>query len=328
MQVREGGDELVDAVAHEFLELAVDAGGGGESAGEEVVLVEELVEVSTGTADGVGLDFARGKEMERCGECEVALLGGDLAVVGHLTKDLVALAEGGGFVIAGGEVVGRADDANKEGAFCDGELGGFFPKVGLSGLFDSVGSGSKVDAVEVGGDDFVFVVIGFDAEGEGGFEELAVEGEVSDLVGVARELHCDGGGALGDATILHVAEGGPQHAAKVDSAMLEKFFVLAGGEGVDEGLGDFLAGNNAATGAMDGGEFFAIAVEEEGALLHFSDLLNVVAGGGDPISDAHEKEENEANDCETQKNACHRAYPSGDLFPDFRFVFFQPSHAL
>ena len=328
LQVWEGGDEFVDAVAGELLQFAVDAGGGGESAGEEVVLVEELVEVTAGAADGVGLHLARGQEVERGGEGLVALLEGDFPLGGHLAENLVALAEGGLLIVAGGKVVGSADDADEEGALGDGELGGLFSKVGLSGLFDAVGSGAEVDAVEVGGNDLVLGIVGFDAEGEGGLEELAVEGEVANLVGIARELHRDSGGTLGDAAVFQVAEGSAEDTSEIDAAVFEKASIFSGGEGVDEVLRDFFARNDAAAGAMDGGQFLAVPVKEEGALLHSGDLFDVIAGGGDPISDAHEKEQDEANEGQAEKNPSHRAYPSGDLVPDFWFVVFLPGHAL
>ena len=327
LQAGEGGDEFVDAAAGELLQFAVDAGGGGESAGGEVVLVEEFVEVAAGAADGVGLDFAGREEMEGGGEELVALGGADFSFGGHFAQDLVALAEGSGGIVAGGEVVGGADDADEEGAFGDGELGGLFSEVGLSGLFDSVGAGAEVDAVEVGGDDVVFGIVGLDAEGEGGFEELAVEGEVANLVGIARELHGEGGGSLGDAAVFQVAEGGAHDAAKVNAVVSEEGAVLAGGEGVDEGLRDFFARDDAAAGAMDGGEFLAVAVEEEGALGHFGHFRDVIAGGGEPVGDADEDEENDGDEGEAEENARQGPYPGGDLVPDFWFVFFQPSHA-
>ena len=324
----EGGDEFVDAVAGEFLQFAVDARSGGEPTGGKIVLVEEFVEVTASTADGVGLHFARGQEVERFCERLVAFFKADFAISSHFAKDVVALAEGRFEIVAGREVVGSTDDADEEGAFGDGELGGFFPKIGLGGLLDSIGASSEVNAVEVGGDDFVFGIIGLDSEGEGCFEKFAMEGKVANLVGIARELHRDGGRSLGDAAVLEVAEGGSQHATKVDAAVFVKFFVFASGEGVDERLGNLFASNDPAAGAMDSGEFLAVAVEEEGALGHLFDFLNVKAGSGDPITDADENEKEDGDEGESEKNTREGVDPGRDLFAEFWFVFFLPSHAL
>ena len=63
-----------------------------------------------------------------------------------------------------------------QGALAVAELAGGLAEVGAGRLFDAVGAGAEVDAVEVVGEDFVLRVAGFDAQGEGDFEKLAVQG--------------------------------------------------------------------------------------------------------------------------------------------------------
>ena len=189
------------------------------------------------------------------------------------------LGAGGVEIAEGGKDVGAADDADEHRAFGFIEIGGRLAEVGAGGLLDAVAAGAEIDAVEVVGEDLVLFVAGFEAEGQGDFEQLAVDGFLADFEGVAGELHAQGGGSLGEIAVLHVADGGTGEAAEIDAAVVEEAGVLPGAEGIDEKVGDILAGDESAVVRAATAEFLAVAVEDDGPRWQVADLGEIEAAG-------------------------------------------------
>src|SRR5690606_21885096 len=103
------------------------------------------------------------------------------------------------------------------------EIAGGAAEVGAGGLLDAIRAGAEIDAVEVMAEDFVLRVAGLDAKGDGDLEELPVNGLGAHVfVGVARELHAEGGGSLGEIAVLDVSHGGAGEASDIDAVMFEK----------------------------------------------------------------------------------------------------------
>ena len=193
--------------------------------------VEELVEVAADAGAGVEgfLGGGRGRdELERLPGDGLGGLFRQPAQFDEPAENLALLLLGLVGMAVGGAGVGGADDPGEKGALGGGEVAGGAGEVGAGGGVDAVGAGAEVDAVEVGGEDFVLAEVFFEAEGEGGFEELAVEGFLPDPVGVPGELHGQGGGSLGEGAVAQVSEKGAGEAAEVDAPVVHEFRVLAG----------------------------------------------------------------------------------------------------
>ena len=135
------------------------------------------------------------------------------------------------------------------------------------------------------GEDLVLGVAGFDAQGEGDFEELAVQGFLADLEAVARELHGEGGGALGEVAVLEVSDRGAGQAADVHAVVFEEARVLAGAEGVDEEVRDVGAGDELAAAASGCGDFHPLAVVKSGAGGEFGDFVQIEAHGEQEVEE-------------------------------------------
>jgi hypothetical protein len=86
-----------------------------------------------------------------------------------------------------------------------------------------------------------FRVAGLDAQGQRDFEKLPVQRFLADFEAVARELHAQGGGALGEIPVLEVSDGGTGEPAEIHAVMLEKAGVLAGQQGFHQEVRDVLA---------------------------------------------------------------------------------------
>ena len=194
-----------------FLPCGVERGVDVEAAEAGGFVVEDAVEFAADGAQGVGgLGFALFVVHEfdgRGGEGVAARLV-DEAHGGHAVERLVALLDGGVEIAERREDVRAADDADEQGAFAVARAREVvFPKYVRGGLLDAIGAGAEVDAVEVMGEDLVFGIAGLDAQGEGDFEKLAVQGFLADVEAVAGELHGERGGALGEIAVLDVSDG-------------------------------------------------------------------------------------------------------------------------
>ncbi len=129
------------------------------------------------------------------------------------------------------------------------------------------------------GEDLVLGVMFLEAQSEGDFEEFAVERFLADVEAVARELHAEGGRALGEIPVPDVSNSSACQAAEVHAVVVEEPRVLAGEQGFDEELRDFRAGDEFAAGCSGGGDFHAFAIIENGAGGQPRDFVEIEAHG-------------------------------------------------
>ena len=73
------------------------------------------------------------------------------------------------------EGIRAADDAGEQGGLRERELGRMFFEIDAGRLADALDLAAPVDLVDVGLEDLVFFERGFEADGDGDFEKLAVE---------------------------------------------------------------------------------------------------------------------------------------------------------
>ena len=206
--------------------------------------------------------------------------------------------------------MGAADDADEEGGLVFVEITGGNAEVGAGGFFEAVGTGAEVDAVEVVGEDLVLRVAGLDAVGEGDFEELAVDGFLAEFIGVARELHGEGGGSLGELAIEEVAEGGTGKAAYVDAAVVAEVGIFTGVEGLLEEVGDVFVRDEASVFAVDGVDLRPVAIQEDGAGGHGGDFFQIVVGRGEKVI-ADDDEGDDGEDEESPQRPSPESTQSG-----------------
>ena len=273
-------DGVVEFGFQALLPGGVERGVDVQPAELDVAVVEDAVEFA---ADGLervgGLGFALlvVDQFDRLGGDGVAAGLVDEAHGDHAVERLVALFDGGVEIAERREDVRAADDADDQRALAVVEIAGGFAEVGAGRLLDAVRAGTEVDAVQVVGEDLVLRVAGLDAQGEGDFEKLPVQGFLLHLEAVARELHAQGGGALGEVPVLDVSNGRAGQAADVHAAVLEKPRVLAGAQRFHQEIRDVRAVDELAAGAAGRGDFHALAIVERGAGGQLGDLVQIEA---------------------------------------------------
>ena len=207
----------------------------------------------------------------------VMTLGGD-----HAFEGGVALAGGGFDRFEGIEGIRAADDAGQQGGLGEREFGRMFFEVNAGGLADAVDLAAPVDLVDVGFEDLVLFEHEFEPDGDGDFEELAVElaRDVAaflaafELEDVGDELLGDGGGTL--AFALGVLDDGADDADGVEGTMVVKPLVLAGEDGLAEVFGNLAQRHDRAFFTVDAADFLAQAVADDRALGHGVDLAEIV----------------------------------------------------
>ena len=114
------------------------------------------------------------------------------------------------------------------------------PKINLARRLDPISSRAEVDAVHIGLEDFLFGQLGFDAECQSGFNDLAVEIFSTEGKTVPGELLRERAGALAEATKHEVAHDGAGDADRIDAVVAVEPRVLTTDEGVDEMIRDFV----------------------------------------------------------------------------------------
>ena len=322
--VGEGVDEAGEFLFEDELDPGADGGFQDESAVIDVAVFEEFFEVAADEwnddAAGAVVRFAEEPEFAHADAVGVFL--GDVFLIDHAIEDFVALLEGTFQISEGRAGVGSADDAGEEGALVRGEFGRGDAEVGAGCFVESMAAGAEVDAVEVAGEDFVFGVVGFDAESDGDFEQLSVEAALVHAVAVSGELHGERGGALGEGSVAEVALSGAEESHHIDAVVFEEAFVFAGLEGLDEEGRNFLTSEESSVFAVEGGDFAVLDVEDDGAFGHGGDFLEVVAEGEAGIEEGdgetEEGEEDAGLQGETQWAAEGAWDPVGDTGGPFR----------
>src|SRR5438445_9975046 len=103
---------------------------------------------------------------------------------------------------------------------------------------------SKIDLIGVHGEDLRLGVAAFDLQGQEHLLDLAAEAAVTAVEEeVARELHGDGAGAFGAATLQNVAIGRAGYAGKIDAPVIFKMLVFDRQDGVVKNFGALLVGH-------------------------------------------------------------------------------------
>ena len=100
---------------------------------------------------------------------------GDGAGDDHALERGAALAGGGFHGAEGIEGIRPADDAGEQGGLREGELGRVFFEIDAGRLADAFDLPAPVDLVDVGLEDVVLFHGEFEADGEGDFQQLAVD---------------------------------------------------------------------------------------------------------------------------------------------------------
>ena len=121
-----------------------------------------------------------------------------------------------------------ADDADNQRALAVRQIPGGLAEIRAGRLFDAVRAGAEIDPVQIECQDLILGIVGFDAQGQGDFEEFPMQRFLFDFEAVAGELHGQGGGTLGEIAILDVSHNGPPQTEDVHAMVLEKTRVLAG----------------------------------------------------------------------------------------------------
>ena len=114
------------------------------------------------------------------------------------------------------------------------------PKINLARRLDPIGSRAEVDAVHIGLEDFLFGQLGFDAECQSGFNDLAVEIFSTERETVSGKLLGERAGALAEVAEHEVAHDCASDADRIDAVVAVKPRVLTTDEGVDEMVRDFV----------------------------------------------------------------------------------------
>jgi hypothetical protein len=271
-----------------LLEAGIDGGVDEEAALFDVSGVEEPCQLAPDGVDGprgpggrwFGEDFGFRAFGGFCGVAPESSCGH------HAVEDHVASADGFFVMAERGEAVGAADDGGEHGGFVDGEADGGFAEVGLGGAFHAVEACAEEDAVEVVFKDLVLGEGGFDAEGEGDFEEFAVEGfRAGEVEAVAGQLHADGAGSL-LGTVGEAAVDGAGDAFEVDAVVLVEAVVFSGEEGLDEDRGDAVERDDGTVFAVDAADFGSGGIEDGGAFRHAAECGEIVAGSEPAVEES------------------------------------------
>jgi hypothetical protein len=166
-------------------------------------------------------------------------------------------------------VLRAAHDAREQGGLRKRELGRVFLEVDAGGLADALDLAAPVDLVDVGLKDLVLVELQLEAEGDGDFQQLAVElarGVAAflaafELEDVGDELLGDRGGSF--ALACEVFGDGTHDADGVDRPVAVEALVLTGEDGFAEALGNLGQRDDRAFLAVDAADFRAHAVADD-----------------------------------------------------------------
>ena len=184
-----------------------------------------------------------------------------------------------------------ADDADDERAFAIVQLARGFSEIRARRLLDAIGTGAEVDAVQITGEDLVLGVARFEAQRGGDFEKLPVQALALHLETIPRELHAEGGGALGEIPVLEVSNGGAGEAADVHPVVFEEPCVLTGAEGFHQEIRDVRPGDELPSRRAGNDDFHSLAIIEGGACGQLADLVKVVAHGEQEIEERHGRQD-------------------------------------
>ena len=275
-----------------LLDAQVDGGGDFESAEFDVLFFEDDFQIA---ADGVhGIRFAGlappcRPHLDGFLFRRVRLLAGDGIGDDHAFERGIALADGGFQRAERIEGIRTADDAGEQGGLREIEFGRVFFEIDAGGLADALDLAAPIDLVDVGFKDRVFFQRGLEADGDGDFQELAVDlaGAVAavfatfELEDVGDELLGDGGGAL--AFALGVFGDGAPDAIGIDGAVGVKALVLAGEDRLAEIFGNLAERDDRALFAVDAADFLAEPVVDDRAFGHGMDFRQIVALGAQAV---------------------------------------------
>src|SRR5690606_3583784 len=132
---------------------------------------------------------------------------------------------------------------------------------------------AKVNAVDVEFENPLLAADALlDALGQEDLGELAAQGSILEVEGVASQLLGDGRGPPVDALGAQAATEGAYDAEVIDPVVLVEAAVLRGEQGVDEMVGDVVQGDGAAVLDENASQLLAMAIEDPTG--HF-DLLEL-----------------------------------------------------
>ena len=166
----------------------------------------------------------------RLGQLDLA----DLALVGHLPEDALALVLGLAGIAPGVVQARRRDEAGEHGGLGEVHVADRLAEVRLGRGGDAVGPAPEVGAGEVAVEDVVLAQRLLDPAGQDGLPELAARRPLVAGIEEADVLLGDRRPALDVATTPDVGPQGPEDAPGVHAVVLIEPLVLDGQDGVDQ----------------------------------------------------------------------------------------------
>ena len=241
----------------------------------------------------------------------VFLVGGDEPERGHAGEHGVAFPGGTLQVAQGGETIRAADEAGHHGGLGKVELRAGLAEIRLAGRLDPVQARAVEDAVDVKFEDLVLGIMPLDAQGDERLEDLAVERFAAQRQAVAGELLGERAGALCGAVPGDVAHDGARDAARVHAVVAVEAGILAGHERLHEALRHVLERHADAVGpVVELAVGVAVHVIDDGALGHFTEVVDVERAGPQAVKGAHPHDGQQHRE-QKQVPPAHAPQPAG-----------------
>ena len=246
-------------------EIDVECGVDLEAGLVHLVCTELPFEFAAHLFDEPGRDaVGRGgdTQAQRRGFGGAGLRGGDGAVFEHGVDHQVAAAEGLLRIEQRGVGDRPLGQAGEQRSFGQGELARVFAEVEGGACLEAEDAVAEIDLVRVEGEYLLLGERALDLDGEEDLLQLPAEGAVAREKQVARQLHGEGGGALGAAARGQVVIRRAGDAEYVDAPVALEVLVLDGEDGLAQHGREGGVGHDGAAFECKGAEGTAVHVVE------------------------------------------------------------------
>ncbi len=182
----------------------------------------------------------------------------------HLAEHKVAAAQGALRIEDGRKRHRALGQPGQKRRFSQGQIFGVLRKEVLRCGLEAVHAAAEINLVAVEREDLLLGEGALDLDGEIGLLNFAHGGAVGGEKEIARQLHGEGGRALGAAMRADVVPGGAGHAKDIDAPVRLEVLVFDGDDGLAQNGREAVVADHLAALQREGADDAALAVVEIG----------------------------------------------------------------